>query len=63
MDERPAHLRPVPAPSSEATARELDEVPADGAAGLTKPLGRGNSTMFLTDVVVELGYSTRERVE
>ena len=25
MDERPAHLRPVPAPSSEATARELDE--------------------------------------
>ena len=63
MDERPAHLRPVPAPSSEATARELDEVPADGTAGLTKPLGRGNSAMFLTDVVVELGYATRERVE
>ena len=63
MDERPAHLRPVPAPSSEATARELDELPADVTAGLTKPLGRGNSTMFLTDVVVELGYSTRERVE
>ena len=59
---RPGYLRPVP--SGEATAREL-EVPGDEDAvlGLTPPLGRGNSSMFLTDVVVELGYASRERVD
>ena len=31
--------------------------------GLTPPLGRGNSSMFLTDVIVELGYASRERVD
>ncbi len=65
MDDRPTHLRPVPAPSTEATARQLDEPEEkeEGTPGLTKPLGRGNSAMFLTDVVVELGFASRERVE
>ena len=36
---------------------------ADARPGLTPPLGRGNSAMFLTDVIVELGYATRERVD
>jgi type IV pilus assembly protein PilB len=60
-DKRPGHLRPVTS-VGEATARELD--PSDaGVPGLTPPLGRGSSAMFLTDVIVELGYATRERVD
>ncbi len=62
-DKRPGHLRPVPSPGSEATARELDVDAADQVPGLTPPLGRGNSAMFLTDVIVELGYAGRERVD
>jgi type IV pilus assembly protein PilB len=59
-DKRPGHLRPVPATASGA----VEAVAAEpGIPGLTPPLGRGNSTMFLTDVIVELGYSTRERVD
>ena len=53
-DKRPGHLRPVPSMGTEATARELAH-DADHVSGLTPPLGRGNSAMFLTDVIVELG--------
>jgi type IV pilus assembly protein PilB len=60
-DTRPGYLRPVPTGTAEAVATELDEPAA--VAGITPPLGRGNSSMFLTDVVVELGYATRERVD
>jgi len=65
-EKRPAHLRPVPVDgdgTAAATARELDPVPESETPGLTPPLGRGNSAMFLTDVVVELGYAPRERVD
>ena len=55
------HLRPVPTDGA-ATAAELDD-DVEGTPGLTAPLGRGNSAMFLTDVVVELGYASRERVD
>ncbi len=61
-DKRPGHLRPVPSMGTEATARELAH-DADHDPGLTPPLGRGNSAMFLTDVIVELGYASRERVD
>ncbi len=47
------------APAVESRA----EGSVDGIPGLTAPLGRGNSAMFLTDVIVELGYATRERVD
>ncbi len=60
-DKRPGHLRPVPS-AGEATAREL-EPDRDQTPGITPPLGRGNSAMFLTDVIVELGYASRERVD
>jgi type IV pilus assembly protein PilB len=61
-DKRPGHLRPVSAGASQALA--ADPRPEhDGVPGLTPPLGRGNSSMFLTDVVVELGYASRERVD
>src|SRR6476659_1493106 len=62
MEDRPTHLRPVPSAGSEATAPKLDDE-LEGTAGLTPPTGTGNSAMFLTDVVVSLGYATREQVD
>jgi type IV pilus assembly protein PilB len=60
---RPGHLRPVPSPG-EATARNLDDGHEDAAGGgITAPMHRGHSGMFVTDVIVELGYATRERVD
>ncbi len=59
IDKRPGHLRPVP--SSAEAAEAADAEP--GTPGLTSPLGRGNSAMFLTDVIVELGYASRDRVD
>jgi type IV pilus assembly protein PilB len=61
-DKRPGYLRPVPAPG-EATARELDEPGAAAANGITAPMRRGHSGMFITDVIVELGYVGRGRVD
>jgi type IV pilus assembly protein PilB len=60
---RPGHLRPVPAPG-EATAPRLDEAQERQAAtGITPPTRRGHSGVFVTDVIVELGYATRQRVD
>ena len=58
-DKRPAHLRPVPTSGAEATAADAG-AEETGTPGLTPPLGRGNSAMFLSDVVVELGYASRD---
>jgi type IV pilus assembly protein PilB len=63
QEKRPGHLRPVPAPG-EATARKLEEGGEAAASnGITAPMKRGHSGMFITDVIVELGYTTRERVD
>jgi type IV pilus assembly protein PilB len=61
---RTPHLRPVPPPGTEneATAREPDHW-ASGVPGLTPPSEGGRSGSFVTDVIVELGYATRERVD
>ena len=60
---RPGHLRPVPDPG-EATARKLDDGLSEAASnGVTPPMHRGHSGMFVTDVIVELGYATGERVD
>jgi type IV pilus assembly protein PilB len=60
---RLGHLRPVPAPG-EATARSLDEGQDHAApTGITEPTRRGHSGVFVTDVIVELGYATRQRVD
>jgi type IV pilus assembly protein PilB len=56
----PSHLRPVP-DSGAATAPSLDAEP-QGVAGLTAPRSRGHSSRFVTDVLVELGYVSEERV-
>jgi type IV pilus assembly protein PilB len=65
--ELPDYLRPVPGPGDtgpEATAAASDQGPeTSGPAGLIPPMRRGRSGSFITDVVVDLGYATREQVE
>ncbi len=61
-NKRPTHLRPVPA-TSEATARRLEELEPAVEGGITTPMRRGHSGVFVTDVIVDLGYATRQRVD
>jgi type IV pilus assembly protein PilB len=61
--DRPDYLRPVPAGGAGAAPAEDASLEDSGTPGLTGPLGRGNSTMFITDVIVELGYASREVVD
>jgi type IV pilus assembly protein PilB len=56
----PGHLRPVPE-SGDSTAPAL-EPSAGGTPGLTPPLKRSRSTGFITDVLVDLGYASEDRV-
>jgi type IV pilus assembly protein PilB len=58
--EFPGHLRPVP-DSGDSTAPRLDPE-AGGTPGLTAPVSRGRSAGFVTDVLVELGCVSQERV-
>ena len=64
MSDYPPHLRPVdsgpvgpPADSGALAERREDW------DGVTAPSRRGGSTRFLTDVLIELGYCDRERVD
>jgi type IV pilus assembly protein PilB len=59
MHERPTHLHPVPAPGAD---RAEPTIPG-GQAGLTPPLTRERARGFLTDVIVELGFLSREQVD
>jgi type IV pilus assembly protein PilB len=61
--DRPDYLRPVPSGGAGAAPAEDASLEGSGTPGLTRPLGRGNSTMFISDVIVELGYASRERVD
>jgi type IV pilus assembly protein PilB len=59
--DRFGHLRPVPPVSG---SEALEPAPEEGGTpGLTPPRTRTHSGRFITDVVVELGYLTRERVD
>ncbi|HKJ36503.1 MAG TPA: ATPase, T2SS/T4P/T4SS family, partial [Solirubrobacterales bacterium] len=62
---RPGHLRPVPAhgSASEAAAAAQPEGEGPGAQGLTPPLTRQHSGQFITDVIVDLGYVSDERIQ
>src|SRR4051794_15605067 len=51
-----SHLRPLPTPDDE----QPSGAPWDG---VTKPRGVGGHGRFLTDVIVELGLASRERVD
>jgi type IV pilus assembly protein PilB len=61
-DPRPEYLRPVP-DSGTSAALALPEAEPVGIPGLTPPLQRTHSRGFTTDVLVELGYATREEVQ
>jgi len=59
MNEQSAsHLRPVPSDGVGEAERWNSGIP-----GLTHPSGIGRNTRFVTDVLVQLGYVTPERVE
>ncbi len=60
-DNHPPHLRPVPDPGQGSAAPNLDD--EQGTPGLTPPMNQGHSSGFVTDVLVELGYTTRERAD
>ncbi len=60
-DQYPNHLRPVP-DSGDSTAPAAPPE-STGPVGLTAPMRRGRSAGFTTDVLVELGYATPERVD
>src|SRR5690349_9571673 len=49
------HLRPVAIPSDESQAESWD--------GVTRPNGRGGANRQLTDLLVDLGLVSRDRVE
>jgi type IV pilus assembly protein PilB len=63
-EKRPGYLRPVPAGTGTNTAT-AEEVVAEApeTPGLTQPQQRGGAPRFITDVVVDLGFATRERVD
>jgi type IV pilus assembly protein PilB len=67
-EKRPTYLKPVPSgQTAAAEAPAEDGAPALDAeseiVGLTPPLRRGHSGMFITDVIAELGYASQERID
>src|SRR5205807_10532413 len=64
MSDWPPHLRPVGHSSfgPPIAAAIAPEHPEDWD-GVTPPSRRGGSTRFLTDVLIELGYCDRDRVD
>jgi type IV pilus assembly protein PilB len=57
----PPHLRAVSLDATEgALAKEPD---AEQHTGITPPVRRGGSGRFLTDVIVDMGFADRSRVE
>ncbi len=70
MTERPDYLKPVPDTDSTpvpaidgATALAAQASEEQGTPGLTAPLGRAHSGMFITDVLVTLGFIDKERAD
>jgi type IV pilus assembly protein PilB len=60
---RPGYLKPIPAPSSAEAAPAIPDAEQSTTAGITPPMHRGHSGRFISDVIVDLGYASRERVE
>jgi type IV pilus assembly protein PilB len=56
---------PQPSASAPTTSSGVSQGPTaeDQPLGVTKPSRRGSSSRFLTDVIVEMGLASRERVE
>jgi type IV pilus assembly protein PilB len=60
--DRPDYLRPVPSDAGAAHAVQPAE-DATTTPGLTEPLGPHSPSMFITDVLFEMGYATRESID
>ncbi len=58
---KPSHLRPVAATGGAPSPAE--EPPVEPWNGVTRPSRRGGSGRFLTDVIEELGFLDRERID
>ena len=56
------HLRPVPGPDAQAATAAATQTEGP-STGLTSPQRRGVGTRFISDVIVELGFLDRDRVE
>ena len=54
-------LRAVPGPGAEQAAAKAD--PADDGSGITLPALSGGRSRFVSDVIAELGYASKERVD
>jgi type IV pilus assembly protein PilB len=67
-ENRPGYLTPVPATGTANGSGVAEVVEPEAPAtvetpGLTPPKARGHSGRFITDVIVDLGFATRERVD
>src|SRR4051794_15953839 len=61
MTDKPSHLRPVPTGAT-AGALARAEPPTDWN-GITPAPPRAGTSRFLSDVIAELGYTSRETVD
>jgi type IV pilus assembly protein PilB len=63
--DRDPYVPPPPLPPLPGSPAEDDPYrdSAEGPPGVTHPTRRGSSSRFLTDVIVEMGLASRERVE
>jgi len=61
--ERDSHLRPVPSADAGTTGAAAAEPSPPPGDGLTAPTRRRGSGRFLTDVIVEVGFVDRDRVD
>ena len=59
---RPPHLRPVPSPGQEAAAAE-EAGGEPGIPGLIPPVSSSSSERFITDVIIDLGFSAKDLVD
>ncbi|MBI5105299.1 MAG: Flp pilus assembly complex ATPase component TadA [Solirubrobacterales bacterium] len=59
----PPHLRPVPTTEGALAHDTAPAGPAPDWNGITAPRARGGAPRFLTDVIVDLGLASRERVD
>jgi type IV pilus assembly protein PilB len=64
MESHQGYLQTVPVQGGVgALAPEPPEPEKQGRVGIDPPIQRGRPAMFITDLIVELGYATREQVD
>ena len=61
MTDKPSHLRPVPTGATTGALAHAEPPPEWN--GITPTPGRAHTSRFLSDVIIELGFATRETVQ